>query len=145
MTSESTVNKIVKETNPKNGFRMFETTMITKHLSSMSKTSKYMLLGYAAFVGISFATSSYVDGKKRLFEFRGLRAATGDVPARAQNLPKFTDYYGKAILTEWDSVYDGCTRNMGCNFWESLTFPFSYTAKIMPWIVLTLNPPPKND
>ena len=128
---------------------------VVEKFSNMSTFSKFSILGYSGFVIGTFALSAYRDGKKGLLnhreEVRKIRELETErkkpslpnydpsvFPITANVIPRKTTF-----KTEYDAVW--YNLNAFNNFWNSLFFPWDWITNIMPYIVIKLNPPPKED
>lgn len=77
------------------------------------------IIGYGIIVFTSYISYNYNDGRKALIDYRIKNSNT-------------------TSQKEWTAIKDGI--NSFSNFWEAIFFPFSISEKIMPTVILYLNP-----
>ncbi len=132
--SEGTAEKVItKETKTKDGASIIERINIISKWSKMSNTQKIGLGIYGACISTSFVLATYHDGRDELVatrERRNKSMSKVDAVSRAEQ--------------DWIAVRHGCGKNLGTNFFESVFFPFTWTANVIPKVVLFFNPEPKN-
>jgi len=105
-------------------------THIQTYISNMDPRVKAMLVGYAVVVCVCYGVYSYSDGKLALNTFR-----TSDT-----NKQLYVKYDQNVAFKEFKAIRNGI--NSWNNFWDACFFPFSLSEKVMPWIIMKLNPPP---
>lgn len=94
-------------------------TSITMYLSSISPLKKRLVFGYAGIALLNYMTCSYNDSKETLLVWR-----------TESTSPK----------EEWRLACGGSTRNLECNLWKSIIFPWTFITNAMPTIILLMNP-----
>jgi len=92
---------------------------INTYWHNMPPNFRRVFIGYSAITVGCYAVYNYNDGKNALIDFR---IKNGDTNASK----------------EWVAIKQGI-RSYN-NFWDALFFPWSIAGKIMPAIVLALNP-----
>lgn len=112
--------KITENIITKNGKTHYESiTQITTYWNNINPYYRKGILLYGiSTIGICICYN-YIDGKNALFKIR-------------QEHPLASN------AQEWKAVRDGI--NGFENFWEALFFPYTAFSKIMPSVVLALNP-----
>ena len=129
-TSEGTTEKVItKEIKGKDGLTIIEKINIIQKWSKMSTIQKLLLGSYGSSIIASFSFSTYHDGRDALIKRR---------EERVKNTQKNIDNIAE---DDWRAAKYGCTQNIGSNFIESVFFPIMWTARVIPKLVLFLNPP----
>ena len=127
-STEGTAEKIItKETKTKDGASIIERINIVQKWSKMTKTQKIALSGYGLCIASSFILATYHDGRDELIATREKRKTGSKTTKNTEE-------------EDWIAVRHGCGKNMGSNFFESVFFPFTWTANIVPKVVLFFNP-----
>jgi len=104
----------------KNGNRYIERiTMIRSYWTNMNPRIKSFFIGYGLITTSCYTVYNYNDGSNALTEFR-------------------TKYPTGTSIAEIRAIRDGIKSYD--NFWSALFFPLSISEKIMPNLVLALNP-----
>lgn len=120
-TVETTTTTTVK--NLENGttrFQRIET--IRTYWRNMPPNFKLMFFAYGAVTAGCYAVYNYNDGKNALLDYRSRNTDT-------------------SATKEWKAIRDGI-RSFD-NFWDALFFPVTLSSKIMPSVILLMNPPVK--
>ena len=121
-TVETTTTTTVK--NLEGGTTYFERIKtINTYWRNLPPNFKRLTIGYAALTAGCYAVYNYTDGKNALVDYRAKQ--------------KFSQNPHSAS-SEWNAIKQGI-RSYD-NFWDALFFPWSISGKIMPSIVLILNP-----
>ena len=94
-------------------------TKLTSYISEMNPIVKRCLIGYGVIVLACYTVYNYTDGKNALISYRSKNSAAQP-------------------MEEWKAIRDGI--HSYDNFWSSIFFPWSISEKIMPSIILRLNP-----
>jgi len=117
-----TVTETVTTTDATGTFTVQKTiTSIRESWSKMSPVKKGLTCAYFSIATGCMMKDTYDDGKQELDNHR-----------KDKN----------AWRTEFQAVKDGCSKNTYRNFTSSLFWPYSIYQKLVPSIVLALNPPP---
>ena len=85
---------------------------------NLSKRNKNIMLGYACCAFLSFAVSSFVDGKKAIRE----------------NRKKHGSYYSHDSEKDLKAAKQGCYQNFGTNIAKSLIFPLYWVTNFLPYM-----------
>jgi hypothetical protein len=122
-TVETTTTTTVK--NLEGGGTYFERIkIINTYWRNMPPNFRRLAIGYGAVTAGCYAVYNYNDGKNSLIDHR---AKNGDTNASK----------------EWIAIKQGIKSYD--NFWDALFFPWSISGKIMPALVLLMNPGKKEN
>lgn len=101
----------------------------------LPKPVRYTSIVYMAGIFTYNVVGSYYDSKDFLLKFRQNRL--GDLG--------LSESETRYITTDWDAVRIGAKWNAYGRLWNSIIWPISSISKIVPSVVLALNPPPSTD
>jgi hypothetical protein len=117
-TVETTTTTTVK--NVEGGTTYFERIKtINTYWRNMPPNFRRFFIGYGLVTAGCYGVYNYNDGKNALVDYRAKNGET-------------------TSTKEWKAIKDGIKSYD--NFWDALFFPWSISGKIMPAIVLLLNP-----
>ena len=122
--TEGSIQQTITKESTKNGMSIIEVINVRKHWSTLTPVTKYVVIGYVSAAGLLYLTRIYNDGKESLMKFRKDKTTGGS---------KFKDD------DEMSVTMKGCRSNSWSHFFDSIIFPYSIAAEIMPRIVLWLN------
>jgi hypothetical protein len=123
--SGSSTTELVRNVQ-KDGWQVIEKINIVKNWNTLSKRTKYIIGGYSGLAVCNLLASTYNKGKEALIDFR------------TQSTTNKSDDGG-----EWLAVRKGCSDKFLTTVGESIMLPYTALSKIMPWLVIKLNPKPK--
>jgi hypothetical protein len=107
--------------NEENGtFRTIK--IIHTYWNNMPSNFRRFMSLYVFISAVCYALYNYNDGKNALLNYRRKRFSNNALSS----------------IDEWNAIKDGI--NSFDNFWNALFFPWSFFGKIMPFVVLLLNP-----
>lgn len=122
-TVETTTTTTVK--NGEGGTTYFERIKtINTYWRNMPPNFRRLTIGYAAVTTGCYAVYNYNDGKTSLLEHRERNGRE------------------TSAIQEWNAIKQGI-RSYD-NFWDALFFPITLSGKIMPALVLFMNPVKKS-
>ncbi len=118
-TFTETIEKVSADSN---NYKIIKT--ISTKWNGTPSSIRYLLLGYTAVTITCYTVYNYNDGKRALLSYREYQKNTGN---------KLHD-----IPDEWTAIKTKIKHID--NFISALFFPWSVTEKIIPSIILYLNP-----
>jgi len=120
MTETSSTEKIVTKAVSPDGNTSYEKiTQIKTYWNNMNPYFRKVIISYALISIGCYAAYNYNDGKNALIDYR-------------------LKNHLSSQMDEWNAIKRGI--NSTENFFSALFFPYSVAEKIMPSIILYLNP-----
>ena len=104
-------------------------TTLKNSWSHTSPLKKKIVYGYLLGSIVDNGYGSYQSGRNALEEFR--------------NDP--TKYPDRRVKTDWQAAYYGCSSEICSRFFESLVWPISIASRVMPSMIIWLNPPKSSE
>jgi hypothetical protein len=104
---------------------------VTQSWSSLSPRTRLLIGCYAGGFAVHELVSSYGAGKEALEAHRLKQEQHASNKGSGSSLPN---------KTEWEAVRAGCREGGWERFWDSLVFPATLASKLMPHVVIWLNP-----
>jgi hypothetical protein len=98
--------------------------IIQRYWASTSPITRRFIIGYGIITIFCCTAYTYTDGKNALIKYRADHPSTSTVEG------------------EWEAIKNN--MNTAENFWSALFFPWSIAGKVMPSIVLLMNPKTQN-
>ncbi len=119
----STENIVTKLVSPDGKTHYEKITQIKTYWNNMNPYMKRGLICYSSLTFICYAIYSYQDGKQALFNIRNKNPSCSS-------------------SDEWKAIRFGI-KSLD-NFVSALFFPFSIASKVMPAVILFMNPKSSN-
>lgn len=129
MTEIGTSETIKTSETYKDGMKIIERLNIVRNWKTMTKTSKYAIIGYCMGFVATLSFYTYNDGKKALLNKRLEDAKNNRIINDSNTIYE----------EEWIAVKEGCKKNRMHNFFSSLVFPASLISEIFPSIIMRIN------
>ena len=130
---------------------LYESVTYAKNTwSNMSPTARRLTYGYMGCMAVDNVYGTYQGGKEALEQFRHDQVVNQGVPkhilTNSDVAYKINPVFGESRTaeTDWQAAYYGCRKDMFGRFLGSTIWPIGIFSKIMPGLIMWLNPPTKS-
>lgn len=144
----SSETKIISKTTAE-GVKTYITETVTyakQTWSTMSPLARKLTYGYMGCMAIDNVYGTYQGGKEALEQFRYDQDHAKNLSKKQNSSYQIETFFEgvRTAETDWQATYYGCRRNMFSRFLGSTIWPVGIFSKIMPSMIMMLNPNPKD-